>query len=45
MSVIKTKHWMLPREAVVSLFGIMQLFLILEEVAGAVTIGIKWLIK
>ena len=36
---------MLLREAVVSLFGIKQLFLMLEEVVGTVTIGIRWLIK
>jgi len=45
MSIIKTNHLMLLREAVVSLFGIKQLFLMLEEVVGTVTIGIRWLIK
>lgn len=45
MSVIKTNHLMLPTETVVLLFGIMQLFSMIEEVVGTVTIGIKWLIK
>jgi len=36
---------MLPTETVVPLFGIMQLFLMLEEVVDPLTIGIKLLIK